>query len=120
MQPMTAIASTRQLMLGCRLRMGRRSRNSTRTASKRRLPAATPEKVAGMGERLAELYPNATVELDHQNAYQLLVATILAAQALDKTINTITPAVFARYPDAAALAQADPAELEPMIFKSGF
>jgi len=73
-----------------------------------------------MGERLAELYPNATVELDHQNAYQLLVATILAAQALDKTINTITPAVFARYPDAAALAQADPAELEPMIFKSGF
>ena len=73
-----------------------------------------------MGTRLAELYPDATVELDHQNPYQLLVATILAAQANDKTINTITPAVFGRYPDADALAQADPAELEPMIFKSGF
>jgi endonuclease III len=60
------------------------------------------------------------VELDHGNAYQLLVATILSAQSTDKMINTITPAVFARYPDPAALANADPAELEPMIFSSGF
>ena len=60
------------------------------------------------------------VELDHANAYQLLVATILAAQSTDKTINTITPALFARYPDAHALAAADQAEVEPMIFKSGF
>ena len=60
------------------------------------------------------------MELDHQNAYQLLVATILSAQSTDKMINTITPALFARYPDPAALAQADPAALEPMIFSSGF
>ena len=69
---------------------------------------------------LGELYPNAVVELDFANAYQLLAATILAAQSTDKTINTITPALFARYPTPAALAQADPAELEPLIFKSGF
>jgi endonuclease-3 len=69
---------------------------------------------------LAELYPDAVVELDHQNAYQLLVATILAAQSTDKTINTLTPALFEKYPDAAALAVADLAELEQMIFKSGF
>ena len=59
-------------------------------------------------------------ELDHRNAYELLVATILAAQSTDKTINTLTPALFARYPDARALARADQAELEPLIFKSGF
>jgi endonuclease-3 len=69
---------------------------------------------------LAEKWPDAHCELDHQNAYQLLVATILSAQSTDKMINTITPALFARYPDANALAQANPAELEQMIFKSGF
>ena len=60
------------------------------------------------------------VELDHRDPYQLLVATILAAQSTDKMINTLTPAVFANYPDARTLAAADPAELEPMIYKSGF
>lgn len=60
------------------------------------------------------------VELDHKNAYELLVATILAAQSTDKMINTITPAVFAKYPDPTALSKAEPAELEPLIFKSGF
>lgn len=60
------------------------------------------------------------VELDHENAYQLLVATILAAQSTDKLINTVTPALFARYPDPAALARADQAELEAMIFSTGF
>ncbi len=69
---------------------------------------------------LAQHWPDAVCELDHQNAYQLLVATILSAQSTDKMINTITPALFAKYPDCRALAAADPAELEPMIFKSGF
>jgi endonuclease-3 len=69
---------------------------------------------------LADTWPDAVCELDHQNAYQLLVATILSAQSTDKMINTITPALFAKYPDARALAGATPDELEPMIFKSGF
>ncbi len=60
------------------------------------------------------------VELDHVNAYQLLVATILAAQSTDKIINTLTPALFARYPEPAALAVAPQGEVEPMIYKSGF
>jgi len=60
------------------------------------------------------------VELDHSNAYQLLVATILAAQSTDKLINTVTPALFARYPDPVALARADQNELEAMIFSTGF
>ena len=70
--------------------------------------------------RLAELWPDAVVELDHDNAYQLLVATILAAQSTDKLINTVTPRLFASYPDPAALARADQAELESMIFSTGF
>ena len=60
------------------------------------------------------------VELDHRNAYHLLVATILAAQSTDKLINTVTPALFARYPDPAALAAADQAAVEKMIFSTGF
>jgi endonuclease-3 len=60
------------------------------------------------------------VELDHKNAYQLLAATILAAQSTDKMINTVTPALFAKYPTPSALAKADPAALEPMIFSTGF
>ncbi|HLL22061.1 MAG TPA: endonuclease III, partial [Kofleriaceae bacterium] len=69
---------------------------------------------------LAEAYPDAKVELDHENAYQLLVATILAAQSTDKMINTVTPALFAKYPDATALAGADQGELEVMVHKTGF
>jgi endonuclease-3 len=80
----------------------------------------TPERAAAISQHLGELWPDATVELDHTNAYQLLVATILAAQSTDKMINTVTPKLFAKYPDAAALSTASPAELEPMIFSTGF
>ncbi len=73
-----------------------------------------------MAALLAKSWPDAVCELDHQNAYQLVVATILSAQSTDKMINTITPALFAKYPDARALAKATPEQLEPMIFKSGF
>jgi len=69
---------------------------------------------------LAENWPDAVVELDHRSAFELLAATILAAQSTDKTINTITPALFAKYPDAHALARATAEEVEPLIFKSGF
>lgn len=69
---------------------------------------------------LEQTWPDAVCELDHQNAYQLLVATILSAQSTDKMINTITPALFAKYPDPRALAAANPDELEQMIYKSGF
>lgn len=77
-------------------------------------------RIAAITAQLAELWPNAVVELDHRNAYQLLVATILSAQSTDKLINTVTPALFARYPDPAALARADQTELEAMIFSTGF
>lgn len=69
---------------------------------------------------LAEAYPDAHVELDHANAFELIVATILSAQSTDKTINTITPALFAKYPDANALARADLEDVKKLVVKSGF
>ncbi len=82
--------------------------------------AISPERVAAIATRLAEKWPDAVVELDHANAYQLVVATILSAQSTDKLINSVTPALFAKYPDAAALARADQSELEGLIFSTGF
>jgi endonuclease III len=69
---------------------------------------------------LAQTYPDADIELDFETPLQLLVATILSAQSTDKRVNMVTPVVFARYPDAAALAGADRAELEELIKPTGF
>jgi endonuclease III len=71
-------------------------------------------------KRLRREYPDAHCELDHANAYQLLVATILSAQCTDKRVNLVTPALFQRYPDAEALAMADPREVEELIKPTGF
>lgn len=101
-------------------RMGGRSRNSTPSqvgGGRKRIAPKTAGQIAGL---LAERWPTAHVELDHDSPYQLLVATILAAQSTDKMINTITPALFARFPNPQALAEADPGDLEQMIVKSGF
>lgn len=73
-----------------------------------------------MIELLAQTYDQARVELDHESAYELLVATILAAQSTDRRINLVTPALFARYPNARSLAGADQAELEEQIRSTGF
>lgn len=88
-----------------------------------RRPAATRRKGADPAEvfrRLEREYPDAHCELDHTSAYQLLAATILSAQCTDKRVNMVTPALFARYPDPAALANADPAEVEELIRPTGF
>ncbi len=70
-------------------------------------------------ERLKTEYP-AVTELDHQNPWQLVVATILSAQTTDRTVNLVTPKLFARYPTAADLAAADPAEVEAILKPTGF
>jgi endonuclease-3 len=70
--------------------------------------------------RLAREYPDAHCELDHSNPLELLSATILSAQCTDKRVNMVTPTLFARYPNAHALAEADPAELEDIIRTTGF
>src|ERR1041385_1105825 len=70
--------------------------------------------------KLATQYPNADTELNFSNPYELLVATILSAQCTDERVNQVTPALFARYPDAKALAAATTDELEPQIQSTGF
>jgi endonuclease-3 len=69
---------------------------------------------------LRKLYPEAHCELDFKSPLQLIVATILSAQCTDKRVNMVTPALFARYPDAAALASAETSELEGLIRSAGF
>jgi len=69
---------------------------------------------------LREAYPDATTALRHRSAYELLVATILSAQCTDERVNTVTPDLFRRYPDLAALAAAKPDELEALIKSTGF
>ncbi|HKG52080.1 MAG TPA: endonuclease III [Actinomycetales bacterium] len=69
---------------------------------------------------LLELYPYAHCELDFETPLQLLVATVLSAQTTDVRVNQVTPALFARYPDAAALAAADRSEVEALIQPTGF
>jgi endonuclease-3 len=72
---------------------------------------------------LAEEYPGTAkelCELDHDGPFQLLCATILSAQTTDERVNLVTPTLFARYPTAASLAGADPADVEEIIKTTGF
>ena len=69
---------------------------------------------------LPRLYPDAGPELNFSNPYETLIAVMLSAQCTDKMVNKVTPAVFARYPDAASMAAATVEELHPMVKSCGF
>ena len=87
-------------------------------APRRKRP--TPERAREIYDRLVEHYPDAKCALDYRTPYQLLVATILSAQCTDKRVNMVTPALFKRYRTPAAMADANPEELEEMIKSTGF
>ena len=70
--------------------------------------------------RLEETWPEARAELHFSNPYETLVATILSAQCTDRQVNRVTPAVFARYPDAESMAAAEVEDLYPMVKSCGF
>ena len=69
---------------------------------------------------LAETYPDARCELDFTNPFELLIATVLSAQTTDRRVNAITPTLFRAYPDAFALAAADPEAVETILKPTGF
>lgn len=71
-------------------------------------------------DALARHYPDADTELQYRTPFELLVATILSAQSTDARVNMVTPALFRAFPDARALAAADPAAVEPVIVSTGF
>jgi endonuclease-3 len=80
-------------------------------------PAKVVERII---DTLSEQHPNADTELHYRNAFELLAATILSAQSTDARVNMVTPALFRKYPDAAAMAKAKPADLEKLILTTGF
>jgi len=69
---------------------------------------------------LEKLYPEAHCELDYENPFQLLIATILSAQCTDIRVNMVTPALFKRFPAPADLGSAPPGEVEELIRSTGF
>ena len=70
--------------------------------------------------RLAERYPDAHCELDFNNAFELLIATILAAQSTDVRVNIVTKSLFRKYPGPAAFANANQVEMEKDVKQTGF
>ena len=82
--------------------------------------AAKRQRSRRIVDRLARAYPDATISLRHQDPFQLLVAVVLSAQCTDARVNMVTPSLFARFPDAASLAEAEPAEVERLIHSTGF
>jgi endonuclease III len=98
-----------------------------RSRAPREAGSRKPETRTGLVRRarrinreLAELYPYAHPELDFENPFQLLIATVLSAQTTDLRVNQVTPGLFAKYPTPEDLAAADPEELEAILRPTGF
>ncbi len=121
-------------------RIPRKGRLSTKAASRDKAPTApararssrtspaAPSAAITPAEKLRALrllaalrteYPDARCELEYSNPHELLVATILSAQATDVSVNKVTPALFARFPSPAAYADTSPREIEPYIKSIG-
>jgi endonuclease III len=79
-----------------------------------------PARVRAILKGLDAAYPAATCALRHENPWQLLIATILSAQCTDEVVNVVTTTLFPKYPDAKALAYANPSEVEQDIRPTGF
>src|SRR5690606_12303803 len=77
--------------------------------------AAAAADAARVAALLDAEHPGARTELDHRDAFELLVATVLSAQTTDVRVNSLTPELFSRWPDAAALAGADEAEVTEVV-----
>lgn len=87
------------------------------------LPRTAKGRARESAKRLAVIYPGTTKELTalhFDTPFQLLVATVLSAQTTDENVNKATPALFARYPEPADLAAADPEDVEKLIHSTGF
>ncbi len=109
-------AGTQPLAAGAGDGYARAPMPKSRAARRPVRPAPVPETL----RRLRAAYPEADCSLEHASPLQLLVATILSAQCTDARVNMVTPPLFARFPDARALAGAPDGELEELIRSTGF
>lgn len=109
--------------------MKKTSRKKARASAKKRAKVSKvaragrgtdPKRVAAILAKLDEAYPTATCELKHENAFQLLISTILSAQCTDVRVNQVTETLYKKYPNAEAFAHANPSELEQEIRPTGF
>ncbi len=87
-----------------------------RSARAKRATSIAPQTLA----RLAQQHPNAKTELSYRTPFELIVSVVLSAQTTDVGVNKATPKLFARYPDAKALAAVEPIEVEPYVATLGF
>ena len=94
--------------------------NASTPAKSRRSSGTSPGRVAAILAKLDEAYPDASCELKHENAFQLLISTILSAQCTDVRVNQVTATLYKKYPDPQAFAYATPSELEQEIRPTGF
>ena len=83
-------------------------------------PSGPPADVVEVQQRLTVAMPQPRCELDHKDAWTLLIATILSAQSTDRTVNTVTPLLFAKWPTPGALAAAARADVEAVVHRTGF
>lgn len=90
------------------------------TGNGRKAPGTDPKRVTAILAKLDETYPDATCELTHRSAFELLIATILSAQCTDVRVNQVTQTLFKKYPNPQAFAYANPSELEKEIRPTGF
>src|SRR5215469_10574822 len=97
---------------------GGTSKHGSQKTSKGRGP--DPGRIRAILQKLDEAYPAATCALTHENAFQLLISTILSAQCTDERVNQVTAVLFPKYPDPSAFAYANPSELEKEIRPTGF
>jgi endonuclease III len=104
--------------ISARRSAGVRSAKVARSGSSGR--GTDPARVRAILKCLDEAYPAPTCALKHENAFQLLIATILSAQCTDERVNQVTATLFPKYPNAKAFAYANPAELEQEIRPTGF
>ncbi|MEX0886426.1 MAG: endonuclease III [Phycisphaeraceae bacterium] len=96
------------------------SKSAHRTTPAAAVDPAERRRAGRVYRKLAATYPDAHCALQHDNPFQLLVATILSAQCTDVRVNMVTPALFKRYSDAAALANAKQADVEALVRTTGF
>jgi endonuclease-3 len=97
-----------------------KTRKKSPTIKRANAAGTDPKRVAAILAKLDEAYPNETCELKHENAFQLLISTILSAQCTDVRVNQVAETLYKKYPDAKAFAYATPSELESEIRPTGF
>jgi endonuclease III len=97
-----------------------KSKKFVKSTTSGQVAGTDPKRVAAILEMLDEAYGDATCELKHENAFQLLISTILSAQCTDVRVNQVAETLYEKYPNAESFAHANPSELEQDIRPTGF